>query len=191
MIPQNISILSQGNPSARNGSQIDPPLIIFVSKKDMQNNFQILGIDNTFNHLFSLNQQELSLKGMVKMVVDKKPGYPCRVSLEDVELGEEVILLPFKHHNTSSPYQASGPIFVRKNAQSAHLRINEIPNMLLHRFLSLRVYDEKGLMIECHTIEGKVVKESIQRILRNTEASYIHIHNAGPGCFNCLVNRAV
>ena len=128
---------------------------------------------------------------MVKMVVDSKPGYPCRVSLEDAEIGEEVILLSFKHHDSKSPYQASGPIYVRRNAQLANLRVNEVPKMLLHRFLSLRVYDEKGMMIEDLTIEGKVVKESIQKIFRNTEASYIHIHNAGPGCFNCLVKRAV
>jgi hypothetical protein len=41
------------------------------------------------------------------MTVDEFPGFPCRVSLQDAEIGEEVILLPYQHHKTNSPYQAN------------------------------------------------------------------------------------
>ncbi|MCI2228838.1 DUF1203 domain-containing protein [Polaribacter sp. MSW13] len=139
--------------------------------------------------MFNLSQEELSEKGIVKMVVDEKPGYPCRVTLEDVEIGEEVLLFPFQHHITNSPYQSSGPIFVRKNAKSPNLSINEIPEMLLHRLLSLRVYDNKGMMIEAKTIDGEKLKNEIEVIFNNKSANYIQIHNSSPGCYNCQVNR--
>lgn len=156
----------------------------------MNVDFQILGIENRFIHLFDLSQTRLSSIGVVKKVVDENPGYPCRVGLEDVEIGEEVILLSFQHHKTKSPYQASGPIFIGKNAKSPNLGKNQIPKMLLHRLLSIRVYDKKGMMIGSKTIKGEELRKSITTIFQNPLASYIHIHNSGPGCYNCEVIRA-
>lgn len=155
----------------------------------MSINFKITAIENKYNHLFNLNEEELASKGVVKMLVDQKPGYPCRVSLEDVEIGEEVILFPFEHHKTDSPYKASGPIFIRKNAEKANLEINKIPEMLFKRLQSLRVYDKNGIMIDAKTLEGKEIRKEIKSIFNNDSASYIQIHNANPGCYNCQVNR--
>lgn len=155
----------------------------------MNINFKIVAIENNYNHLFDLTKEELVVKGVIKMVVDVKPGYPCRVSLKDAEIGEDVILFPFKHHLTNSPYQASGPIFVRKNAKIVDLKVNEIPKMLFMRLQSLRIYNEKGIMIDAKTLEGKNIRKEIELIFKNKQASYIQIHNANPGCYNCQVNR--
>ena len=155
----------------------------------MKSDFKISAIENDFNHFFNLSKEELQSKGAVKMIVDEKPGYPCRVSLEDAEIGEEVILFPFQHHITDSPYQSNGPIFIRKDVKSVELAINEIPRMLLHRLLSLRVFDQNGMMIDAITIEGDRLKDQIQVIFTNISALYIQIHNSSPGCYNCQVNR--
>lgn len=152
-------------------------------------NFNISAIENKYNHLFDLTETALRAKGAVRMMVDEKPGFPCRVSLEDAEIGEEIILFPFQHHKTNSPYQSTGPIFVRKNAKSPNLKVNEIPKMLLHRLLSLRIYDEKGIMIDAKTIEGGKLKNEIEVIFNNRSANYIQVHNSSPGCYNCQVNR--
>ena len=155
----------------------------------MSIDFKISAIENKYNYLFTLNEEELSAKGCVKMIVHEKPGYPCRVSLEDAEIGEEVVLFPFQHHQTNSPYQSSGPVFVRKHAKTANLGVNEIPKMLLHRLLSLRIYNEKGMMIDAKTIEGGNLNSEIEVIFCNKSVNYIQIHNSSPGCYNCQVNR--
>ncbi|HRD56552.1 MAG TPA: DUF1203 domain-containing protein, partial [Ferruginibacter sp.] len=107
-----------------------------------------------FKNLFTLTDSALKKMGATRMLVDKFPGFPCRVSLQDAEPGEEVILLPYQHHKTNSPYQASGPIFVRKVAATAVLNTNEIPVMFNHRLLSLRGYDKNGIMKAAEVIEG-------------------------------------
>ena len=152
-------------------------------------NFQIKAIKEDFNHLFSLSDSQLREQGATKMLVDNCPGFPCRISLEDAPVGEEVILLPYKHHNTDSPYQASGPIFVRKNVMAPDLEVNEIPKILHHRFLSLRGYDSSGMMIETDTCQGSDVQSKLQTFFENSEVSYVHIHNAKPGCYNCVAER--
>ena len=155
----------------------------------MNTSFKITAIEENFEHLFDMTENELKKTGGMRMVVDAQPGFPCRVSLEDAEIGEEVILFPYQHHKTASPYQASGPIFVRKNVKVADLEPNKIPEMLVHRLQSLRVYDTNGMMIAAKTLEGNVLRKEIHLIFANELAHYIHIHNANPGCYNCQVNR--
>ena len=142
-----------------------------------------------FKNLFTLTDSALKKMGATRMLVDKFPGFPCRVSLQDAEPGEEVILLPYQHHKTNSPYQASGPIYVRKVAATAVLNTNEIPVMFNHRLLSLRGYDKNGIMKAAEVIEGNTLKEKLHQLFDNENIAYIHIHNARPGCYNCLVER--
>jgi len=156
----------------------------------MDINFQCRSLeDKEFTDLFQLADSELEKMGAIRMIVDSDPGYPCRVSLEDARIGEEVLLLPYQHHKTNSPYQASGPIFVRKLAKTASLKLNEIPKMLDHRLLSLRGYDSNGILREAMVSEGNVLPGSIQNLFANNEITYIHVHNAKPGCYNCSIER--
>jgi hypothetical protein len=124
------------------------------------------------------------------MTVDESPGYPCRVSLEDASVGEQVILTPFVHHNVDSPYRSSGPVFVREAAREAEPRENEIPELLRHRELSVRAYDQSGMMVDAAVVRGSKLEGYIHRSFESEEVGYLHIHNAGPGCFNCVVERA-
>ncbi|MEW6196907.1 MAG: DUF1203 domain-containing protein [Bacteroidota bacterium] len=156
----------------------------------MEHNFQIEAINySEVKYLFQLSDEELSKVNAVRMVVDQKPGYPCRVSLQDAEIGEEVILFPYMHHDVKSPYKSSGPVFVRKNAETAQLRINEIPVMLNHRLLSIRAYDKDSMIVKAEVIEGNIIADAIEYFLSNSKIEYIHVHNAKPGCYNCRIMR--
>ena len=151
--------------------------------------FVALPIDN-FSHLFSMNDAELESHGAKRVNVDSHPGYPCRVSLMDAPVNESVILTTFRHHDVISPYQSAGPIFVRENAQTAKPQINEIPVMFHHRLLSVRAYDEAAMMKKAKVVEGIALEETIREFFTTESISYLQIHNAGPGCFNCTVQRA-
>ena len=152
--------------------------------------FRISALDDQiFNSFFELNDAELEKVGGKRIIVDEKPGYPCRVSLEDAEIGEEVILVPFEFHKTKSPYQAKGPIFIRKGVKTKKMDKNEIPKMLNHRLLSFRGYDKSGFMKSALTEKGNKTIEIIGKIFENKNIEYIHVHNSSPGCYNCQVNR--
>ena len=157
----------------------------------MRTDFQFVALPiQRFTHLFSMTDAELASLNARRMVVDASPGFPCRVSLMDAPIGEQVILTHFQHHDANSPYQAAGPIFVRELAQTATPAVNDIPAMLSHRLLSVRAYDEAAMMKEAKVVEGRALKETIRDFFTNETISYLHIHNAAPGCFNCTVQRA-
>jgi hypothetical protein len=158
----------------------------------MRTDFQFVALPiENFTNLFSMNDAELASLGARRMTVDEHPGYPCRISLKDAPLGERVILTPFQHHEADSPYQSAGPIFVRETAQTATPQVNEIPVMFRHRLLSVRAYDTAAMMKRARVVEGKVLEETIRDFFSDAAISYLHIHNAAPGCFNCTVQRAV
>jgi len=157
----------------------------------MTTDFHLVALSREkFQHLFSMNDEELATHNALRMVVDKKPGYPCRVSLMDAEPGERVILLPFKHHNVDSPYQSTGPIFIREAARTAAPKINEIPVMFHYRLHSVRAYNENAMMVSAKVVEGQALEATIQEFFTDSNVAYLQLHNAGPGCFNCLVQRA-
>lgn len=153
--------------------------------------FRFTGLSpEQFAPLFALSDSELAARGMRRVIADSKPGYPCRVSLEDAEPGERLILLPFDHQPAHSPYKASGPIFVRENAREAFGQDGEIPSVLNNRLLSLRGYDAHDLIVEADVVEGDHAKSAIERFFARDDVRYIHIHNARRGCFACRVDRA-
>lgn len=153
-------------------------------------NFQITPLKREdFSGLFGLLDPELKSIGAMKMLADKKPGFPCRVSLQDAEIGEEVILFPYQHHVTDSPYRATGAVFVRKVAETVVMPQNEIPEMLKTRLLSVRAYDSDGMMQKAVVITGDVLKQELQTVFEDLRIAYIHLHNAREGCFHCSVLR--
>ncbi len=151
--------------------------------------FQALPFER-FAPLFAQSDRELEAIGARRMTADATPGFPCRVSLSDAEVGETVLLIPFRHHDVSSPYCASGPIFVRSDAVTARPAPGEIPAMLRHRLLSIRGYDARAMMIAAEVVKGTEVEEAIRRLFADEKVSYLHVHNAGAGCYNCRVVRA-
>jgi hypothetical protein len=143
-----------------------------------------------FTPLFDLSDEELLAMGARRVRVEEKPGTPCRVSLVDAEVGETALLLPFTHHDVTSPYRASGPIFVRRNAQTATPAVGEVPAFLGHRLLSVRAYDGAAMMVSAEVVNGSDLAAAIRRLFAEERVSYLHIHNARPGCYNCQVIRA-
>ena len=163
----------------------------FIDLVAMKTNFKIVGLPLAqFQPLFSLDDNELAQKGARRLVVDAKPGFPCRVSLQDAEIGERVILVPFVHHDVESPYRASGPIFVRETAKQIELAPGEIPEVVAGRVMSVRAYSDKGMMVNAAVTPGKELKSQIEKFFGDETISYLHLHNAGAGCYSCRVERA-
>jgi hypothetical protein len=143
----------------------------------------------SFAPFFSLDDTGLARHGARRCIADTKPGYPCRVSLVDAEPGEQLILLPFAHHDVSSPYRATGPIYVREKAQQAAPDINEVPAVVRSRLLSVRAYDASGHMVGAEVTEGRELEDKVGRFFADGRVAYLHLHNARPGCYSCRVDR--
>lgn len=154
-------------------------------------NYQLRGLEPAlFEKLFDLDDAALAGRGMRKMRVDKPVGFPCRISLEDAPVGEDVLLLPFTHQDSRSPYRASGPIFVRQGRAQAARIVNELPTYLTLRPLSVRAYDTADEMVDAEVVDGREAAPLIERYLARADVAYLHVHFARRGCYACRVERA-
>ena len=133
---------------------------------------------------------ELRERGARWVVVDDCPGFPCRVSLVDAAPGERVLALCYTHHDVASPYRAAGPIFVRAGAVEARPGVNEVPDLLRHRRLSVRAYDADCSMVDAGVVAGAELEDAITGLFANAVVDYLHLHNAATGCYLCAVERA-
>jgi hypothetical protein len=145
---------------------------------------------DSFHFLFGLNADELAAHNARRCIADSNPGFPCRVSLEEAEVGESVILLNYVHHPVNNPYRSAGPIYVRERAKQAELKINEVPQVAQTRVLSVRAYDESGFLVASDVVDGSALKQKISDFFSNATIAYLHLHNARPGCYSCRVDRA-
>ena len=152
--------------------------------------FQITGLPLAeFQPLFALSDAELAQRNIVRRIADERPGYPCRVSLRDADYGERVLLLNYEHLSVASPYRSRHAIYVRENATEAQLAVNEVPEVLAVRLLSIRAFDEAGMMSAADVVPGRDAVPVIERMLGNENVAYLHVHNAKPGCFAARVDR--
>jgi hypothetical protein len=123
------------------------------------------------------------------MKVDLKPGYPCRVTLEDADIGESVLLLNYQHLPVDTPYRSAHAIFVREGAVTCSPIVNRIPEQLRIRLLSIRAFDADGMMVDADVAHGQEAEPLIRRLLDDRRVDYLHIHNAKPGCYAARVDR--
>lgn len=143
-----------------------------------------------FAGLFEMSDAELAAVRAVRMTVDAKPGYPCRVSLADAELGETVLLVNYEHQPADSPYRSSHAIFVREGAAQAHPVVGEVPEVLATRLISVRAFDAEHNMVDADVVAGSDLAGVIPAMFRAEGVAYLHLHNARQGCFAASVTRA-
>ena len=153
--------------------------------------YRVSGLDPAhFLHLYGLSDDELSQLEARRYSVDAKPGFPDRIELVDMDLGETALLLNFEHQPANGPYRSRHAIFVREGATQAAIFVDEVPEVLSQRTVSLRAFDDKGEMVDADLAEGAGIDLTIRRLLRNLDVSYLHVHNAKRGCYLALVERA-
>ena len=144
----------------------------------------------TFAPLYGLPEAALAARGVRRVVADRQPGFPCRVSLRDAAPGEAVLLLNYEHQPLPGPYRSSHAIYVREHSVEKVPAVNEVPAVLATRLLSARAFDAAGMMIDADVCAGVDVAALISRYLDDARAACVHLHNARPGCYAARALRA-
>jgi hypothetical protein len=152
--------------------------------------YVVKGLDPApFQPLFGLPSEDLAARGIVRMTVTEKPGFPCRVSLTDRDVGETVLLMNHVSHEAANPYRASHAIFVAEAPAEAAEYVDEVPPVFAGRVLSLRAFDRDGMMVDAVLARPGEADRGIRALLADPAVETIHAHNAVRGCFAALIRR--
>jgi len=152
--------------------------------------FRISGLAaEPFDHYFTMADTDLAQAGAVRRIADSKPGFPCRISLTDADIGDEVLLINFEHLPTDSPYRSRHAIYIRRN-ETRFDTADAVPAMLRTRLLSIRAFDDADMMVNADAVDGHELERAIATLFADPRTSYLHVHFAKPGCYAARVDRS-
>jgi len=152
--------------------------------------FQITGLDHRdFARYFAMSADELVANNAVRVTATSSPGFPCRVSLADAEVGDNLVLVNFEHQSGASPYRAAHAIFIRERAVQARPAVDETPAVLRIRTLSLRAFSDAAMIVTADLVEGQNLGAALDRMLADPATAYVHIHYAKYGCYAARADR--
>ena len=153
--------------------------------------FCISGLSSApFQALYGLPDDALARLMIKRYRVDTQPGFPDRIEMKDVDIGETVLLLNHVCQPADSPYRASHAIFIREGATQSYNVVDQVPECMRIRLLSLRAFDDHGMILDADVVQGTAIEEVIDRLFANRDVSYIHVHNAKRGCYSGRIDRA-
>ena len=143
-----------------------------------------------FQPLFGLSDAQLAERHIVRMTADAPVGFPCRVLLADAKPGDTLLLLNHEYQPAETPYQGRHAIFVNEAANAPARFVDEVPPVLsIRKAISLRGFDEAGMIVDADVVPGAEVEDLILKLFENPAIAYIHAHNAGRGCFAARIDR--
>jgi hypothetical protein len=154
-------------------------------------NYVISGLPlEPFQPLIGLDDAALAAHGAVRTIAGETGRYPCRVALEDAKPGESLLLVNYQHQDADTPYRSNYAIYVREGATAARRFTGELPPVLRSRPIAVRAFDEVGMLIAAELALADDVEVVIARQFANSDATYLHAHNAAYGCFAARIDRA-
>jgi hypothetical protein len=152
--------------------------------------FRICGLDAApFQPLFTLDAASLKNRQAVRQTADAQPGFPCRISLTDAPVGAEVILVNYEHQSADTPYRSRHAIYVREGEET-YDAMDQVPEQLRLRTLSLRAFDRKGFIRAADLVAGTALETAVERLLADPAVAYIQAHFAKFGCYAARIDRA-
>lgn len=153
--------------------------------------YQIEGLPvERFAGLFGADTAALAEQAVVRVTAQHKPGYPCRITLEDAEPGETLLLLNYEDHPVATPYRNRYAIYVREAALAPAKLVDTLPAVFENRPIALRAFDANGMLQNAALALAGDVDAQIKRLFADPAIAYLQAHNAAHGCFAARIDRA-
>lgn len=144
---------------------------------------------DAFEPLFELSDEALAARGARRVIATARPGFPCRVSLQDAEVGERLILVNHVSLDVLTPYRSSYAIYVREAATAPAVYVDELPPVFERRPLGLRGFDVDGMLRGALLAGPGEADAKIRTLFEQADIATVHAHNAAHGCFVARVER--
>ena len=151
--------------------------------------YRIAGLDKEpFEPLFGMDEAALAARN-ARRVRAEGGGYPCRITLEEAEEGESLILVNHVSQEAPTPFRASHAIYVREAAAAPPVYRDEVPAVLQKRTLGLRGFDREGMLRGAVLAMPGEADARIRELFERPEVASIQAHTAALGCFLAKVER--
>ena len=152
--------------------------------------YRIEGLPSeAYRGLIGLADADLAERNARRVTADSRPGFPCRVTLEDAEPGESLILFNHVSNDVPTPFRSAYAIYVREKAEAPACFVDETPPVFEGRALGLRGFDSEGMLRGALLALPGEADSKIRMLFEQPDIAEIHAHNAAAGCFAAKIVR--
>lgn len=167
-----------------------PGRLIRLHKTELTMTYRIEGLQRgAYADFLDLTDEVLAERNARRVTADAKPGFPCRVTLEDAEPGERLILFNHVSHDVPTPFRSAYAVYVRETAAGPACYVDEPPPVFAGRALGLRGFDSEGMLRGALLALPGEADGKIRTLFDRPEIAEIHAHNAAAGCFAAKIVR--
>ena len=115
---------------------------------------------------------------------------PCRSCLRVFVPGEGRLLFSYAPNPCDHPYNEIGPIYIHENDCQPYTEHGEFPlELRTRRPITLRCYDEAGLMVRGELVGERPVEDVIVNLFGDADVAFLHARTATVGCFIARIDR--
>ena len=115
---------------------------------------------------------------------------PCRHCLQQIEEGDDMLILSYRPFETVQVYAETGPIFLHKN-DCTHYQEHQLPDWFQQiNPAIIRGYNQQDWILyeTGKVVSGTELTLACETILSQPDVSYVHIRSRF-NCFQCRVER--
>ncbi|MBB2796181.1 UNVERIFIED_ORG: hypothetical protein GGD58_005087 [Rhizobium pisi] len=119
-------------------------------------------------------------------------GNPCRHCLQNIEEGEEMLVLAYRPFPELQPYAETGPIFLHKQPCARYAAEEILPPVLT----TSRDFIVRGYNANDRIVYGTGAVTAIadiptyaETLLARPEIAYVHVRSARNNCFQCRIDK--
>jgi len=98
-------------------------------------------------------------------------------------------LVNYEHQSADTPYRSRHAIYVR-DGEETYDAVDQVPEQLRLRTLSLRAFDATGFIYAADLVAGTALEPALEALLADPAVAYVHAHFAKFGCYAARIDRA-
>jgi hypothetical protein len=119
-------------------------------------------------------------------------GNPCRHCLDNVALGQPLLIAAYRPFPAPQPYAEIGPIFVHVEACPRFMGDELPPALATASQLLMRGYgaDDRIVYGTGRIVPTASLRAAAATLLERADIAYVHVRSAGNNCFQCRIDRA-
>ncbi|MGF9562072.1 DUF1203 domain-containing protein [Neorhizobium sp. BT27B] len=123
--------------------------------------------------------------------VSDGPGHPCRHCLENIDAGEDYLIVAYRPFPSLQPYAETGPIFLHAKRCKRYEATEIMPPMLESPDYIVRGYGSNDRIVYG---SGAVTSTSdianrAEILLAREDIAYLHVRSARNNCFQCRIDK--
>ncbi len=96
----------------------------------------------------------------------------------------------YRPFDSAQPYAETGPVFLHERECTPYATPDLYPPEMPRTLVVIRAYDEHDAIADATLVGKREIEGALEEMLSKPGVAYVHVRNAGYGCFICRVDRA-